>query len=85
MGEMDSEAFKREVMPHLDRAIADNGGAKYVRDIFRLMPKFADFLSGWVACRICTARGQVIPFGVGELRRIHDLVRLRLESESSTS
>jgi hypothetical protein len=86
---MDVEKFKSQVRPVLEAVIAGNGGIDHVREIHRAMPSFVDFLAGWVA-------GAMRPFTMNdltnhnrysqeELRRLYDLVRLRLDTESSTS
>ena len=95
-----STRFKAEVKPHLEAAIVANGGIERVRKIYGMMGGVVDFLSGWIAGGVIVdrrnkaigivraARGEPeLPEDLSheEIRRIYDLVRLRLDSESTTS
>lgn len=93
---MDTEAFKKYVSPHLEAAITANGGIERVRRIYGLMSSVTDFLAGWTCSNVLRGRAMADAFlqrpsGVAvdltheEVRRIYDLVRLRISSESSTS
>jgi hypothetical protein len=87
---MDVEAFKKEVRPCIEVAINANGGIDKVREMFRSMPSMVDFIAGWVAgsLRPVQADRAMTPhqrYTLEETRRIYDLVRLRIYSESSTS
>jgi len=96
---MDSEAFKKEIKPHIDSAIEANGGIERVRKIQGLMTSIIDFIAGWVAGSVLATRrskaAQLVAAAHGtvmkndlsheEVRRIYDLVRLVLTTESLTS
>jgi hypothetical protein len=88
---MNSEVFKRFLVPHVDAAICELGGLARVRD----MPHGQEIILGWVcAClhatppRERTWRNDDDPRGgilSNELRRAQDHIRLRIETDSSTS
>lgn len=87
---MDTEQLKAEVAPHLDEAINDNGGIERVRKIYGMMPATIDFIAGWTCHGVLAARRKQPdrwPPGLTheEIRRIYDLVRLALDTGSSTS
>ena len=87
---MDVENFKREVRPCIEVAIRANGGIDRIREMQRAMPAIIDFIAGWVAGSLRPVRGDHMlvehqHYNQEELRRIYDLVRLRIEAESSTS
>jgi len=87
---MDADQFKKEVKPCIDVAINANGGIDRVREVHRSMPSIIDFISGWVAGSLRPAQAERLftphlRYSQEELRRIYDLVRLRIEAESSTS
>jgi hypothetical protein len=87
---MDTEAFKKEVKPHLDSAIADNGGIEQVYKMHSLMPAIVDFIAGWTAKSVQTGRRSFMQtttrdLSQEEIRRIYDLVRLRIDTGSATS
>ena len=83
---MDTEALKKEVRPHLEAAIEANGGIERVRKIYGMMTGVIDFVAGWTAARIVQSRlSHENKLTHEEIRRVYDLVRLRLDSESSTS
>ena len=87
---MDSEtstSFKAEVRPWLESAIERNGGIERVRKIYGLMSGATDFIAGWTAGMVTRERRLTGRSDLSheEIRRIYDLVRLRIDSESSTS
>lgn len=89
MSSEESTAFKKLIAPMVDGAIEDNGGIEAVRKVHAMMPSLTDFLAGWVAR---TYWGAFPAAGINErkltqeqVRRIYDLVRLRLDTESLTS
>ncbi len=75
----DSEAFKLEVKPKLQLAVIGQGGLKKVRWIYGEMPSILDFVVGWIV------RDFERPISPEEVRRIYDIVRLELDTQSSTS
>lgn len=92
MSGIDVTTLKREVGQLIDMAIADNGGAARVRAAFKLMPSMLDYLAGWVMARYALrVDGATLDRWTASgpdqwiVRRVYDLVRLRLETESSTS
>jgi hypothetical protein len=74
----ESTAFKALVKPELDWAIEQNGGIDRCREMYRDIPAMLYFFAGIVF-------GQLAPLTQEEVRRVLDLVRLRLESGSATS
>lgn len=86
----ESTRFKAEIAPHLETAIEANGGVERVRKIYGMMNSVIDFLAGWTSGAVLGARHALDRANVKQLtheetRRIYDLVRLRLESASTTS
>jgi hypothetical protein len=85
----ESAAFKTEVKPRLESAIDANGGIDRVRRVYGMMNSLVDFIAGWVCGLVLVERqrfnGLHACLSHEETRRIYDLVRLRLESASSTS
>lgn len=77
-------AFKKSVGVQLDIALLDNGGVKRVCEMHRLMPGMIDFIAGWVGARLAGKGGRA-QLSQEEIRRLYDLVRLRIESESTSS
>ncbi len=87
---MDVEKFKAAVRPCLEAVIMANGGIDRVREIYRAMPSFVDFIAGWIAglmrpLSFADCATAHLRYSQEELRRLYDLVRLRLDTESSTS
>lgn len=95
---MNNERFKEFIAPIVDHVIGFLGGVDEVREM-HTMVSMTPFVSGWVCGTILCMpdftkqfvkwRGLTGPHKLGftleEIRRIHDFVRLRLESESTTS
>lgn len=73
-----SKQFKDLVKPQLDRAVELHGGIDKCRELYRDIPAMLYFLAGVVF-------GALAPLNQEEVRRLLDLVRLRLESDSATS
>jgi hypothetical protein len=87
---MDVESFKKEVRPCIEVAINSNGGIDNIREMYRAMPSIIDFIAGWVAgslrpVQVDRAGTPHTRYTLEETRRIYDLVRLRIDSGSSTS
>jgi hypothetical protein len=88
---MDSDRFKRLVAPYLTASIDRMGGIERVRDLSRGLPEQTIyFVAGATYGLIDTVTiNEAGPrFSLDsheEMRRLLDLVRLRLETESSTS
>lgn len=98
---MNSEAFKAEVKGHLERAIASNGGLSLLQQRYREIPSTCTFLAGWVCAAMTHDRAYKAVMRGSEtyqdalrdftklsaeaIRRVHDLTRLALESQSTTS
>jgi hypothetical protein len=93
---MDTEQLKIEVAQHLDAAITENGGIERVRKIYGLMSGVIDFIAGWTCARVLADRRtkalaikdrwpEAPTLSHEEIRRIYDLVRLALDTGSSTS
>lgn len=81
---MDTEKFKKEAALWIEDAIAANGGVEVI-EAHRLVPQFIEVLIlGWAAGR-WSASTHPQRFTQEELRRMHDLVRLRLEKLGTTS
>lgn len=79
MNAEESTRFKALVKPHLDRAVDLQGGIETVRQMYKSLGEpIAYFLGGIIY-------GALAPLNAEEVRRILDLVRLRLESDSATS
>jgi len=88
---MNSDIFKKFLARHVDRAIEELGGLERVRAI----PHVEAIVLGWVCCCIYTSpayertwRNDDDPAGgflPGELRRAQDYIRLRIETQSTTS
>lgn len=93
---MNTEQLKIEVAQQLDRAIADNGGIERVRKIYGMMSSVIDFIAGWTCSAVLADRRakalavkdrwpEAPTLSHEEIRRIYDLVRLALDTGSSTS
>ena len=78
MNSEESTQFKALIKPELDRAIELNGGLDRCREMYRDIPAMLYFFAGAVY-------GRLAPLTQEEVRRLLDLVRLRLESGSATS
>jgi hypothetical protein len=76
---MDTEAFKKDIKPRLAAAIEAQGGIDRVRQVHSSWPGIVDFIAGWVV------RDLGRPASLEEMRRIYDLVRLAINSDSATS
>lgn len=81
--------FKKTINREIDFAIAEHGGMVHVHEMYTLMPGLIDYLAGWVTRsywiqRQASLLKRVRP-SLEETRRIYDLVRLKLDTGSSTS
>ncbi len=89
MNDEETKAFKRLIGSMIDLAISEMGGITTVRERYKLMPGQVDFISGWIVCRLWLHRQAELReprlANQEETRRIYDLVRLRLESESNSA
>lgn len=95
---MNNDVFKKFIDKHTETALASLGGLAKVREMHTQMP-MTPFVAGYVVGAICTnARDSVVrakwrddPTSVlvamtqEEIRRVFDYVRVRLETESTTS
>ena len=91
---MDTVAFKLAVKPHLEAAIEANGGLDRIRKLYSAMPGIIDFIAGWTARALWDDEGTPSCYRfeeheprltLEEIRRIYDLVRLAIDTESTTS
>ena len=88
---MDSDRFKRLVAPYLTASIDRMGGIDRVRVLSRELPEQTIYFVAGVTYGLIdtgTVNETRPHFGLDsheEMRRLLDLVRLRLETESSTS
>lgn len=93
---MDSERFKRFVAPYLTASIDRMGGIDRVRELSRELPEQTIYFVAGVTYGLLINTDQAawrdkhggsdtMLFSHEEMRRLLDLVRLRLETESSTS
>jgi hypothetical protein len=88
---MDSDRFKRLVAPYLTASIDRMGGIDRVRMLSRELPEQTIYFVAGVTFGLIdtgTVNEARPHFGLDsheEMRRLLDLVRLRLETESSTS
>lgn len=92
---MNNELFKKFLAPFVENAVRDIGGLDKVREMHTQM-SMTSFISGWVCGTVIGVRcihswrdpstvGEITSLTQEEIRRIFDFVRLRLESESTTS
>lgn len=88
MNDQQTREFKILINGFINLAIEDNGGTAYVDKAYAMMPSILDFMAGWVACRYTLwlqASLMNRRATQEELRRMYDLVRLRLDTGSATS
>lgn len=89
MTDEETKAFKKLIGGMIDLAIAEMGGIAKARQAYEQMPSVKDFIAGWVARDLWLHRQAGLEArrmaNVEETRRILDLVRLRLETESSSA
>lgn len=78
MNTEESTQFKALVKPELDWVIDQNGGVDRCREMYRDIPAMLYFFAGAVY-------GRLAPLTQEEVRRVLDIVRLRLEAGSATS
>lgn len=81
--------FKKLIGGMIDTAVAEMGGIAKARQAYEQMPSVKDFIAGWVVRDLWIHRQAALHprrmANTEETRRILDLVRLRLDTESSTS
>lgn len=87
---MDSDHFKRFVAPYLTTSIDRMGGIDHVRELSRELPEQTIYFVAGVTYGLINGswrdkRGGSDMFSHEEMRRLLDLVRLRLETESTSS
>ncbi len=86
---MTDEEFKRQIESLIKVAIDENGGIMAIRRAHGAHPGMHDFLVGWVAHALwCYRQAACVEPRTAtfvERRRIHDLVRLKLDTDSVTS
>jgi hypothetical protein len=83
---MDSDLFKRVVASYLTESIDRMGGIDRVRELSRELPEQTIYFVAGVTYGLID--GGAESFGLDaheEMRRLLDLVRLRLETESASS
>lgn len=84
-----STSFKGLINPMIDLAVRELGGLISVRDTYKQMPAMLDMIAGWVIRDLWLHRQAALQeprtANLEEKRRIYDLVRLKLDTESSTS
>ena len=89
MNDEETKAFKKMIGGMIDLAVSEMGGITAVRDRYKLMPGQVDFIAGWVVNSLWCHRQAALErprlADQEETRRIYDLVRLRLESESNSA
>lgn len=89
MNDEETKAFKQLIGGMISTAVEEMGGIAAVRDRYKLMPGQVDFIAGWVVhslwCHRQAALERRRTANQEETRRIYDLVRLRLESESNSA
>lgn len=95
---MNNEVFKKFIDRHLDAAIVSLGGMVKVREMHAQMP-MTPFVAGYIVGAVCTNANEfvvrakwrddptsvLVAMTMEEIRRVFDYVRLRLETESTTS
>jgi hypothetical protein len=82
---MDSDRFKRLVAPYLTASIDRMGGVDRVRELSRDLPEQTIYFVAGVTYGLATNDAR---FGLDsheEMRRLLDLVRLHLQTESTSS
>jgi hypothetical protein len=82
---MDSDHFKRIAAPYLTAAIDRMGGIDRVRELSRDLPEQTIYFVAGVTYGLAANDARPRFDSHEEMRRLLDLVRLRIETESTSS
>jgi len=90
MTDAEVKEFKLIINREIDFAIQENGGLDFVRDAVTMgVTGMVEFVAGWVARSYWIHRQASLlkrmRLTQEEIRRVHDLVRLKLDTGSTTS